>query len=121
MLLYASFTQALRYSVKLAFGQFARVINVPTLLILYFKSSIGKFLYFFHVLPIKKCSTFVKFLHKRLVSLRLFSMTARKKKFIKLYRTSSVAEDPMGSLVKVKIFLVVHCGDLFYEMYLKVL
>ena len=45
----------------------------------------------------------------------------RKKKFNKLYRTSSVAEDPTGSLIKVKIVLDVHCVDLFYEMCLKVL
>ena len=37
------------------------------------------------------------------------------KKFIKLYRTSSVVEDPTISLIKVKIVLVVHCLDLFYE------
>ena len=39
-----------------------------------FTPSIGKFLYLFHVLPTKTCSTFVKFMHKRLVSLCLFSM-----------------------------------------------
>ena len=40
---------------------------------------------------------------------------------IKLYRTSSIAEDPTGSLIKVKIVLVVNCVDLFYEMCLNVL
>ena len=39
-----------------------------------FALSIGKFLYLFHVLPTKRCSTFAKFMHKRLVSLCLFSM-----------------------------------------------
>ena len=39
-----------------------------------FAPSIGKFLYLFHVLPTKTCSTFVKFMHKRLVSLCLFSV-----------------------------------------------
>ena len=39
-----------------------------------FAPSIGKFLYLFHVLPTKTCSTFVKFMHKRLVSLCLFAM-----------------------------------------------
>ena len=37
-------------------------------------ASIGKFLYLFHVLPTKMCSTFVKFMHKGLVFLRLFCM-----------------------------------------------
>ena len=32
-----------------------------------FAPSIGKFLYLFHVLPTKTCSTFVKFMHKGLV------------------------------------------------------
>ena len=39
-----------------------------------FAPSIGKFLYFFHVLPTKTGSIFVKFMHKGLVSLCLFSM-----------------------------------------------
>ena len=39
-----------------------------------FAPSVGKFLYLFHVLPTKTCSTFVKFMRKRLVFLCLFSM-----------------------------------------------
>ena len=42
--------------------------------LLVFAPSIGKFLQLFHILPTKTCSTSVKFMHKRLVSLCLFSM-----------------------------------------------
>ena len=42
-----------------------------------FATSIGKFLYLFHVLPTKTCSTFVKFMYKGLVSLLLLMSILR--------------------------------------------
>ena len=44
-----------------------------------------------------------------------------KKKSIKFYRTSPIVEDTTGSLLKAKIFLVLHYIELFYEMCYKVL
>ena len=44
-----------------------------------------------------------------------------KKKSIKFYKTSPIVEDTTGSLLKAKIFLVLHYIELFYEMCYKVL
>ena len=54
-----------------------------------FAPSIGKFLYLFHVLPTKTCLTFVKFMHKELISLCLFSTSRRMKTILNDYSQTS--------------------------------